>query len=86
MNFCNCIGCQERREENRKELYKMNSNWFHKNPTVGCRARFFHPRTMGVMHSGVVTKVHKNGMVTVKFNVSFNGKYSFVTTPDNIKD
>lgn len=35
----------------------------------GFCARFFHPKTLGVMHWGVVTKVHKDGTVTVKFDV-----------------
>lgn len=40
-----------------------------KKPTVGLRARFFHPRTLGVMHEGVVTKVHDDGSVSVRFRV-----------------
>ena len=36
---------------------------------VGTRGRFFHPRTLGVMHEGVVEKVHDDGTVTVKFHV-----------------
>ena len=40
-----------------------------KQVAVGTRARFFHPRTLGVMHRGCVVKVHDNGEVSVKFDV-----------------
>ena len=36
---------------------------------VGLRARFFHPRTLGVMHEGTVVKVHEDGDVSVRFDV-----------------
>lgn len=49
-------------------------------PKEGARAKFFHPRTLGVMHWGTVTKVHGNGDVTVKFEVD---KRSWRTLPDN---
>lgn len=38
-------------------------------PHIGLRARFFHPRTLGVMHRGVVVKVHNDGDVSVRFDV-----------------
>lgn len=36
---------------------------------VGMIAKFFHPKTMGVMHTGKVVKILKNGLIRVKFNV-----------------
>jgi len=48
---------------------------------VGLRAKFFHPRTLGVMHWGTVRKVHKNGDVTVHFEVDDR---QWRTKPDNI--
>lgn len=48
---------------------------------VGTRGRFFHPRTLGVMHWGTVEKVHDDGTVTVRFQV--DGK-RHRTTPDCI--
>lgn len=48
---------------------------------VGSVARFFHPRTLGVMHRGRVTRVHDDGTVSVRFDV--DGKV-WRTTPDFI--
>lgn len=36
---------------------------------IGMRARFFHPRTLGVMHAGRVVKQHEDGTVSVRFDV-----------------
>ena len=36
---------------------------------VGLRARFFHPRTLGVMLPGRIVKVHADGTVSVRFDV-----------------
>ena len=47
---------------------------------IGKRAKFFHPLTFGAMFLGTVTKVHKNGKVTVKFEA--DGK-SYVTSPEH---
>lgn len=38
-------------------------------PHIGLKARFFHPRTLGVMHRGEVVKVHEDGDVSVRFDV-----------------
>ena len=46
----------------------------------GLTAKFFHPRTLGVMHLGTVVKVFPTGMVRVKFFID-GKKYS--TLPDN---
>ncbi len=46
---------------------------------IGLRAKFFHPRTFGVMHEGMVIKILSNGMVKVHFNI--DGK-SYITFPD----
>lgn len=53
---------------------------------VGSIARFFHPRTLGVMHRGVVVKVYDDGSVTVKFDVEdWEGKRTFRTDSQYIK-
>jgi len=49
---------------------------------VGLKARFFHPRTLGVMHRGTVVKVHEDGNVSVRFDV--DGK-TWRTCPEFIK-
>ena len=36
---------------------------------IGTRARFFHPRTLGVMLPGRVVKLHDDGTVSVRFDV-----------------
>ena len=36
---------------------------------LGDHARFFHPMTMGVMHPGVVKRIHEDGEISVKFSV-----------------
>ena len=36
---------------------------------IGTRARFFHPRTLGVMLPGRVVKLHDDGTVSVRFYV-----------------
>lgn len=36
---------------------------------VGTVARFFHPRTLGVMHRGTVVKLHGDGTVSVRFDI-----------------
>jgi hypothetical protein len=46
----------------------------------GYRAKFFHPRTFGVMHWGTVTKVEEH-RVRVKFQI--DGR-SYWTHKDNI--
>lgn len=46
----------------------------------GTVAKFFHPRTLGVMHTGIVVRVLKNGMVRVKFNVDDK---TYTTYADN---
>jgi len=52
---------------------------------VGTKAKFFHPRTMGVMHRGEVLKVHRDGTVTVRFDVTdHKGRRNFRTTADCI--
>lgn len=39
-------------------------------PHVGFVAKFFHPRTLGVMHRGTVVRVNdERGQVAVKFDV-----------------
>jgi len=48
---------------------------------VGLRARFFHPKTLGVMHWGTVTRIYKDGTVRVKFDV--DGKSYYRTYPDH---
>ena len=36
---------------------------------VGMTAKFFHPQTMGVMHTGTVVKILENGFIRVKVNI-----------------
>lgn len=48
---------------------------------AGYRGRFFHPKTVGVMHMGTVVKVHPDGMVSVRFDLD---KKTHKTLPDNI--
>lgn len=48
---------------------------------VGMKARFFHPRTLGVMHRGVVVKVFKGGDVSVRFDVD---RKTYRTSPEFI--
>ena len=53
---------------------------------VGYKAKFFHPRTLGVMHRGEVTKVHRDGSVTVRFDIpDHKGRRNFRTTADCIE-
>jgi hypothetical protein len=52
-------------------------------PAVGTRARFFHPRTLGVMLPGRVVKLHDDGSVSVRFEV--DGKV-WRTHPDRIAE
>ena len=58
----------------------------HSGVLVGTRAKFFHPATLGVMHWGTVKKAHKDGSVTVEFEVTFKGKTRFRTYPDRIRE
>lgn len=46
---------------------------------VGFKARFFHPMTLGVMHMGVVKEVYKDGTLSVRFDVEFDGEHTFRT-------
>ena len=55
-------------------------------PKVGCYAKFFHPLTMGVMHWGTVVKTHRDGAVTVRFEVTFQGKREYRTLPDHFPE
>lgn len=51
-------------------------------PVIGTRAKFFHPRTFGVMHWGIVVGYNRTKTrVRVKFDVC--GK-TYYTLPDSI--
>lgn len=47
--------------------------------TVGLRAKFFHPKTFGVMHWGEVVRIAKNGeRVLVHFDVDNRKHWTFL--------
>ena len=53
---------------------------------IGDIARFFHPEAFGAMYRGKITKIHDNGLLTVKFDVpTVKGERVFQTTPEFIK-
>ena len=51
---------------------------------VGTRARFFHPRTMGVMHEGVVRGIRRRDDGELRVRVHFEvDNRSWWTTPEH---
>ncbi len=50
-------------------------------PAIGERAEFFHPRTFGVMHRGVVVGVSPGCEASVRVKFDIDGK-SYWTYPD----
>ena len=59
----------------------MNQQHPQPQVAVGLRAKFFHPKTLGVMHWGKVTKVYPDGSCQVKFDI--DGKSYRVPTDHN---